>query len=195
MSTITARESTLTPEDASAMSGDILYELVDGRLVEKNLSTKSTCVAARITRFLSNHCDSPLTGFVFAEHAYACFPSKPRQMRRPDVSLILATRMTPELFEEGVSTIRPDLVIEVVSPNDLVYDLLEKLDDYRDAGIPLVWIVYPPNRRVEIIRADATRSELGPDGELTGEDILPGFHCRVADLFAGLPEIKPASPG
>jgi Uma2 family endonuclease len=191
MSTITEPESVLTPEVASAMSGDILYELVDGRLVEKNMSAKSTFVAGNVAYLLKNHCRSPLTAYVFAEHSYTCFPSKPRQMRRPDVSLILATRMTAELFEEGVSTIRPDLVVEVVSPNDLVYDLLEKLDDYRDASVPLVWIVYPPNRRVEIIRADATRSELGPEGELTGEDILPGFHCRVADLFAGLPEIKP----
>ena len=53
--------------------------------------------------------------------------------------------MTPEMFEEGFTSIPPDLAVEVVSPNDTVYDLDEKLEDYRAAGIPLVWVVYPPD--------------------------------------------------
>jgi len=190
MSTVITPPQELTPDDVLAMSGDRLYELVDGRLVEKNMSFQSTCGSARIVRFLANYCDSPLTAYVASEQPYKCFPSKPRQMRRPDVSLVLATRMTAELFAEGVSTIRPDLVVEVISPNDLVYDLRKKLDDFRDAEIPLIWLIYPPSKTVEIIRADGTRSELGPDDELTGEAVLPGFRCRVADVFAGLPEVK-----
>ena len=74
-------------------------------------------------------------------------------------------------------------------------DLREKLDDYRDAEIPLIWIVHPPSRRVEVIRLDGTKSELGSDEELTGEDILPGFLCRVADFFAGLPATARAEDG
>jgi Uma2 family endonuclease len=114
-------------------------------------------------------------------------------MRRPDVSLILAARMTPELFEEGFTSIRPDLAIEVISPKDRVYDLEEKLDDYRDVGVPLIWLIYPRSRRVRVLRPEGPPTELGPDDELTGEEILPGFRCRVADLFAGLPAM-PAEP-
>ncbi len=190
MSLTIAPPRELTPDDALAMSGDRLYELVDGRLVEKNMSTISTHVSGKIARLLGYHCDSPLIAHIFPEHSYACFKNKPKQMRRPDVSLILATRITAELFDEGVSTIRPDLVVEVVSPNDLAYDVEDKIRDYRDAKIPLIWMIYPPNRTVRILRFDGSPSELGPGDELTGEDILPGFRCLVADLFAGLPEPK-----
>jgi Uma2 family endonuclease len=187
MSTITAPTRELTPDDVLKMSGDIPYELVDGRLVELKVGAESGFVASGISQLLRNHCGLPPTAYVFAEHGYTCFPGKPNRMRKPDVSLILADRMTPAMFADGFTSIPPDLAVEVVSPNDTVYDLEEKLDDYRSAGIPLVWVVSPPVRRVRVIHRGATRADLGPDDDLTGEDVLPGFRCRVADLFAGLP--------
>ncbi len=196
MSAVTApphRE--LTPDDVLAMPDDVLYELVDGRLVELNVGTISSRVAGNVGKLLSNHCDSPLIAHVFPEHGYTCFPAKRNRMRRPDVSLILADRMTPELFEEGFTLIRPDLAVEVISPNDVASDLGEKLDDYHAAGIPLLWIVYPEARRVHVFRWDGPPALLGPDDELTGEDVLPGFRCRVTDFFTGLPSAAVESAG
>jgi Uma2 family endonuclease len=193
MSTVTAPVRELTPADVLAMSGDVLYELVDGRLVAVNVSAESSFISGKIIQLLSNQCGSPPIAHAFPQHGYTCFPAKRDRMRRPDVSLILAARMTPDLFEEGFTSIRPDLAIEVISPKDRVYDLEEKLDDYRDAGIPLIWLIYPPARRVRVLRLEGPPSELGPGDELTGENILPGFRCRVADLFVGLlaPTVSP----
>jgi Uma2 family endonuclease len=187
MSTVTAASQDLTPDDVLNMSDDVLYELVDGRLVEVHVSVESSLIACNLLFLLKSHCDSPRIAYVLSEQGYICFPAKRNRMRRPDVSLILAARMTAELFEEGFTSIPPDLAVEVVSPKDRVYDLEEKLDDYSNAGIPVVWLVYPSIRKVRIIYRGETRPALGPDDELTGEDILPGFRCRVADLFAGLP--------
>jgi Uma2 family endonuclease len=187
MSTVTAASKDLTPDDVLNMSDDILYELVDGRLVEVHVSVESSLIACNVLFLLKSHCDSPRIAYVLSEQGYTCFPGKRNRMRRPDVSLILAERMTAELFEEGFTSIPPDLAVEVVSPKDRVYELEEKLDDYRAAAIPVVWLVYPSIRKVRIIQGGETRPALGPDDELTGEDILPGFRCRVADLFAGLP--------
>ena len=64
-------------------------------------------------------------------------------MRRPDVSCVLADRLALDQIGDGFLKIRPDLAIEVISPNDKVYDLEEKLDDYRVSGIPLVWLIFP----------------------------------------------------
>lgn len=187
MSAITAPARELTPDDVLGMSGDVLYELVDGRLVELNVGAISSLVAGNVIHLLMNHRDSPRLAHVFPSHGYTCFPGKRNRMRRPDVSLVLAGRMTPALFAEGFTSIRPDLAIEVVSPNDVASDLGEKLDDYHAAGVPLIWIVYPEARRVHVFRWDGPPALLGPDDDLTGEGILPGFRCRVADLFAGLP--------
>jgi Uma2 family endonuclease len=188
MSTIAAPARQYTPDDLLKMPDGDRYELVDGQLVERHMSVLSQFVGTRLARLLGNHCEPAGLAFVFSECGYVCFPGKPNKMRRPDVSCIRSDRMGPEQLDEGFATIRPDLAVEVVSPNDLVYEFREKLDDYRAAAIPLVWVVYPPSRSVEVLRADGSETKIGPDGELTGEDILPGFRCRVADLFAGLPE-------
>jgi Uma2 family endonuclease len=132
----------LTPEDVLDMSDDNLYELVDGRLVTLNMCVKSS---------LMDHCHSHRPAYVFLAHGYTCFPGKRNRMRRPDVSLILAERMTPELFKEGFTPIRPDLAVEVVSPNDRVYDLEEKLEDHHTVDVPLVWLIYPSTRKVRVI--------------------------------------------
>jgi hypothetical protein len=47
-------------------------------------------------------------------------------------------------------------------------------------------VVYPGTRRVVVYRKAGGVSRLGPADELRGEDVLPGFACRVADLFAGV---------
>jgi len=190
MSTIGVSERIYTLEELLAMPDGDRYELVDGHLMEKNMGSMSQFVGTRLARLLGNHCEPIGLAYVFTECGYTCFPSKPKKMRRPDVSCCRSDRLPFEEIGDGFIVIRPDLAIEVVSPNDRVLDLEEKLDDYRDASIPLVWIIYPPTRKVRVIRLDGTFSDLGPDDELTGEEVLPGFHCRVADLFAALPNAK-----
>ena len=191
MSTIIAPERLYTPDDLLAIPDGDRYELVDGRLVELNMSVISNFVGSNVAGLLKLHCDSPRLAYVIQEQGYTCFPGKRNRMRKPDVSCVLAGRMTAALFQEGFLSIRPDLAVEVVSPNDLVYELEEKLGDYRHAGIPLVWVVSPPTRSVRVFRINGATSDLGPEDELTGEAVLPGFRCRVADLFAGLPEADP----
>jgi Uma2 family endonuclease len=183
----TAITHSYTPGDVLKMPDGKRYELVDGELVESNVSAVSSLVATDIAYLLRGCFKASGLASVFIECGYTCFPEKPNQMRRPDVSCIRSERLTAEHLEDGFLSIPPDLAVEIISPNDRVYDLEEKLADYRSAGIPLVWVVFPPDRKVQVIHRGKTRIDLGPDDELTGEDILPGFRCRVADLFAGLP--------
>lgn len=63
--------------------------------------------------------------------------------RIPDICVkALPHEVTPIL-------IRPDLVIEILSPDDEVGEMLEKIGDYLAAGIPHIWIVDPYKRRLE----------------------------------------------
>lgn len=194
MSTIEAGPKTYTPEDLLAMSEGDRFELVDGHLVERTVSALSSFVAFELGGRIRDHCRAHSPAWIFgADCGIQCFPGHPRKVRKPDVSLVRRERLPVEQLDEGFLTLPPDLVIEVVSPNDLAAEVEEKVQDYYQAGVRLVWVVYPTTRTVYIYRGDGSIAAARADDELDGEDILPGFRCRIAEIFPPLP--PPAAPG
>ncbi|MEO8541534.1 MAG: Uma2 family endonuclease [bacterium] len=79
----------------------------------------------------------------------------------------------------------PDLTVEVVSPNDEVEAFEQKLDDYRQAGIPVIWVTLPGTQRAQVLTPDR-RTDVPANGVLDGGDVLPGFPLSLSELFAGL---------
>lgn len=160
------------------------YELIEGVLVEKpNLGAESSLVVGRIFRRLDTWCEGTKLGIaVTGEAGYRCFDWKPKLVRKPDSSVILcepASLVVPK----GDFRIAPDLVVEVVSPNDRVSELDEKIGEFLEAGTRLVWIVNPELRTVLIRRANGTLQLLSDPAELSGEDVLPGFAVALADFL------------
>ena len=88
-----------------------------------------------------------------------------------------------QIEEEGWLTIVPDLAVEVVSPNDTAYEVEQKAREYLGVGARLVWVVYPNIRSVRVHRPDGTEAMRREGDELGGESVLPGFACRVGELF------------
>jgi Uma2 family endonuclease len=167
------------------------YARVNGELWELPVSEKSGWVGAEILYRIRAHLERHPQGRVYlAETGYRCFPTKPRQVRKPDVSFIRAERLSPELSDRDI-TIPPDLVVEVISPNETALDLDDKIRDYQSVGVPLIWVVNPNARTVRIIRPTGSPPLLTDADTLTGEDVLPGFSCRVADF---LPPVAAAAP-
>ena len=122
-----------------------------------------------------------------ADLGYQCFPSHPRKVRKPDVSFIIRDRLPAEQLDEGFLTLPPDLAVEVVSPSDLAYEVEEKVEEYLGVGVRLVWVVYPTTRTIHIHRRDGSTAVVRSPDELNGEDLLPGFVCRVGDISPLLP--------
>ena len=186
MSTTTARR--YTPADLLAMPDGNRYELVDGELVERDMSGLSSLVAGNVFRRVANHAEENNLGYPIAgDCGYQCFSFDPGRVRRPDGSFIRADRITLEELESGYVTVAPDLAVEVVSPNDLAHELIEKVDEYLRAGVQLVWVIDPQTRTVAVHRPDGSDSRLREQDELSGEDVLPGFRCPVRDLFPARP--------
>jgi len=71
-----------------------------------------------------------------------------------------------------------------MSKNDTQRKVLEKVGEYLDAGVCLIWIVRPKDETVTIYRSNGQIEQLQVDDTLDGEDVLPGFSCSVADIFA-----------
>ena len=79
--------------------------------------------------------------------------------------------------------IPPDLAIEVVSPSDVHARVVRKALDYLVAGTRLVWVLDPVSKTVTVYRSESDIETLTRETTLTGEDVVPGFTCPVAQLF------------
>jgi Uma2 family endonuclease len=184
MSAAIATKTHYTPEDLLAMPDGENYELVGGQLVERNMGAESSWVGGELHARLRQHGKEHGLGWVFpADNGYQCFPHAPSLVRRADVSFIRNGRLPGERPPKGWIKIPPDLAIEVISPNDLIEKLDEKLADYEIAGIPLIWVIHIRSRTVMVYRSDGSVTRLHEDDELSGEDIIPGFRCPVREIL------------
>jgi len=158
------------------------FELVRGRLKERNMGSISSWVGGLLyARLLAYAADSRY-GWVFpADNGYDGFPRG--NVRFPDVSAVRYGRLPNEELPPGHMKLAPDFAAEVVSPNDRAGELEEKLHDYRAAGVGLVWVIYPDTRTARAHRPDRTTTEYGEDDVMPGEAVLPGFAVRLGDLF------------
>lgn len=79
----------------------------------------------------------------------------------------------------------PDLVIEVVSPNDKVSELDEKIDAYLLDGVRLVWVIDPQRRKAVVHGPDMEQPlHLNINGVLDGGDVLPDFKLPLTSIFS-----------
>ena len=183
-----AASKKFTPEELDRLPDGVNYELVDGNLVERHMGSESSSVAAAIVYLLLTFVRPRRLGHVFTtDCGYQCFPDDPDKLRRPDVSFVASGRLPGDRPPPGYIRIAADLAVEVLSPGDLATEIEEKVGEYLAAGVKLIWIVSPNTRTVRIHRPAG--SKLGSAGQLseadtiTGEDVLPGFECKVEELF------------
>ena len=100
---------------------------------------------------------------------------------KPDVAFVATARL-PENKRQA-SPVAPDLAVEVVSPTDVQYRVIEKAFAYLDAGTRLVWVIEPIAKTVTVYRSQTDIKVLTYEDTLTGEDVVEGFSCQVAQLF------------
>ena len=110
----------------------------------------------------------------------------PDTVRVPDIFFVSKARFPVRGLGHGFLRMAPDLAIEVLSLADTEAEIAEKLADYFGAGTRLVWVVDPKARTVAVYRPDAHSYVLAAHERLHGEEVLPGFSCRVEEIFVWL---------
>ena len=100
---------------------------------------------------------------------------------KPDVAFVSTARL-PENRNQA-SPIAPDLAVEVVSPSDVFRRVIEKAFVYLDAGTQIVWVIEPGSKTVTVYRSETNIKLLTREDTLSGEDVVEGFSCQVAQLF------------
>ena len=99
----------------------------------------------------------------------------------PDVAFVSSARLPDD--RRKAFSIPPDLAVEIVSPTDIQYRVIEKAFAYLDAGTRLVWVIEPVGKTVTVYRSKTDIRMLTYEDTLTGEDVVEGFSCQVAQLF------------
>ena len=108
----------------------------------------------------------------------------PDTVRAPDVAFVNAERVGAAGRVTGYWPGAPDLVVEVISPNDLYTEVDDKVAEWLEHGARLVFVVNPRRRTVAVHRPSEPVRILGEGDVLDGEDVVPGWSLPVRDLFA-----------
>jgi len=106
-------------------------------------------------------------------------------MRAPDAAWVERSRLegvSPEQKERFLP-LCPDFVIELRSPSDALPDLLAKMEEYREAGARLGWLIDSQERRIHVFRPDRPTEVLDDPAEISGDPELPGFTLSLEPLW------------
>jgi Uma2 family endonuclease len=178
----------VTAEQLAAMPSDgHRWELVAGELREMTpAGWKHGAITGRLHIWLGRHVEQNDLGMVLAAETGFCLSRDPDTVRAPDIAFLAKARAqsfpSDETYWPGV----PDLAVEVVSPGDRSGEIDEKVKAWLDAGASMVWLVNPAWRSVTVYRSATQITTLTENDELSGEEVIEGFRCRVGDLFARL---------
>ena len=105
-------------------------------------------------------------------------------VRIPDVAFFSMERLPGgEIPGEPIPLLVPDLAVEVISKSNTPKEMAEKLEDYFEKGVRLVWFVRPRTRVVDVYTAPDYFTRLTASMRLDGGDVLPGFSVQVGELF------------
>jgi Uma2 family endonuclease len=107
----------------------------------------------------------------------------PDSVRGPDVAYWSYQRLPQADIPVVYANEPADLVAEVVSPGNTKQRTTQKVREYFDSGVRLVWVVHPEERTVTVYTKPGDGTVRWEDATLTGGDVLPGFSCKVAELF------------
>lgn len=154
-------------------------ELVRGVLVVREPpGGRHGRIAMNLGVELANYVRARELGVVYAAETGFTLARHPDTVRAPDVAFVRRERLpTPEPL--GFPELAPDLVVEVLSPDDRPGQRLAKIADWLSAGTRLVWVIDPERRLARVYRQDGSELIVAADETLDGEDVVPGYSCLL----------------
>jgi len=159
-------------------------ELVKGELREMApAGSIHGAYGGRLQAYLGFHVLGQQLGQIFLAETGFIIDRAPDTVRAPDIAFVSKNRL-PETLPDGYLPLAPDLAVEVVSPSDSVREVREKVSDWLNAGVQLVWVVEPRKRIITEYRRGQPARIFEEDDVLDGGDVVPGFSLPVHEVFA-----------
>lgn len=175
---LTAEEFFLLPNPADGSQ----QELIRGEVVTMPPpgGLHGVC-CSKVDRKLGAFVDAGPGGILACNDTGFITERSPDSVRGPDISYWSRERL-PQV-PVGYIEVSPDMLVEVLSPSNTSKQICVKLKEYFARGVRLVWVIAPEDRTLTIYRTADEGRVLHETATVTGEDVLPGFACRVSDLL------------
>ncbi|MEA5565444.1 Uma2 family endonuclease [Anabaena sp. UHCC 0399] len=161
--------------------GDTTYELVDGKSIPKMSPKKHH---SKLTRALLNLIEQSCEGKgeVYPELSVALTRRGKDWLPVPDLLYISNERLPSDWEEEGVCSVPPDLVIEIISPGQTFGQMAAKAQDYLNANVLRVWVLDSKARSITVFYPDAApKTHMGD--ELITDSLLPELQFTDEQVF------------
>jgi Uma2 family endonuclease len=176
---ITAEEFSRMPDPPDGSQQELMRGVI---ITMPSPGFRHGLCCSKVARRLGGYVEANGLGSVCCNYTGFIIERDPDTVRGPDLSFWSKERLTT--VPVGYPEVPPDLVVEVVSPSDHFSRIQTKLRHYLETGVRMVWIADPDDRTIAVYRADRSVRVLGEQDTLTGEEVVPGFSCRVAELFS-----------
>jgi Uma2 family endonuclease len=172
-------------------TNDKLYEIVNGQWMEKlPMSAYATRIAFLIARYLDSFAETHRLGRAGTEYLFLLDPARNLQ-RRPDAAFVSYERWPADrpLPHTDPWPVVPELAVEVISKRNPAEEVLDKLEEYFQAGVQLVWVVYLRRQQVYVYESPTQVRILTASEELDGGKALPGLRLPLAAFFGTAPQL------
>jgi Uma2 family endonuclease len=165
---------------------EVLYEVVDNQIrVLPPMGVRENLLTATFMRILGTFAWNHDLGHVIAETLFLLAPPPRNLQRRPDLAFVSFDRWPRkrEIGSVAAWEVVPNLAIEIVSPTNGANEIVEKIEDYFNAGVECVWVVYPTVKKVYVYDSVASVRIVTRAQSLQSGTELPGFEIPLAEIF------------
>jgi Uma2 family endonuclease len=158
-------------------------DLERGEIVEMSRPGKRHgLVCANVVRILGNYTVQRKKGYVCSNDTGVVVERDPDTVRGPDV-LLFEDAIEVEQVDEKYGETPPLLAVLVLSPNDTLGKVSRRVHEQKRFGTRLIWVLDSEARNVVVYRQSEEPAVLEAEVDITGDDVLPDFRCRVGEFF------------
>lgn len=181
---VTQSEPLITGETFARMVGLGRCELVKGRIVEVTPpGFEHGKVEGKGYRLIDDFVIANKLGEVAVGEVGMYVKRNPDVVRAADIVFISNEQYAKRNASLAFLDVAPELAVEVLSPTNTMAEMLQKLQEYFDFGVRLVWLVDPEKKRVYAYRSMTDFRLFEADDQVPGDHVLPGFSMPVAKFF------------
>lgn len=159
-------------------------ELVRGKVIEMNMpKPRHGQICGKVDRSYGNFAEQHDLGHVLTNDSGVITQRDPDTLRGADVAFYSYSRVPRGPLPDTYLGVAPELVFEVLSPDDRWSKVIAKVAEYLDVGVSVVCVLDPRQHTAHVCRADQPIEVFNADDELTLPEFSPAFRVQIRNFF------------